>query len=110
MKKRVSIFDPHRENIEKWCKAGMPVREMCNKLGAGYSIQGLYAYIYSRNLRTENMGYASRHNCNKCSFCHEYTNTNNGKGRICSLSWKTIQPMVVYCPVWCELEQKHDKE
>lgn len=106
---RKSMFDPYREQITEWCAQGMSVKEMADRLedmtGELFFETGIYAYIYRHNLRFRPWQdvYDARNQCSKCEFCHTYTNTNNGKGRICSKSWRTIQPNVRHSPTWCEL-------
>lgn len=108
MRYRRSKFDPFREKIAKWCGEGVPVHVMADQL---FEIdeelsdeQAIYAYIRRHNLRTRPWTdvYESRNQCDSCEHCHIYTNTNNSEGRICCLSWKTIQNNVIHSPTWCE--------
>lgn len=108
-RKRASIYDPFKDDIVKWCNSGMPVKDMIVRIGPGYSEQGLYAYIARKGLRTKEAVYEARRKCSKCPFCHDYINTNRTKGRICSMTWRTIQPNVVNSPTWCELGKTYDK-
>lgn len=106
---RVSVYDPFRDEIETWCNAGMPVKEIANRLGPGYSMQGVYAFIRSRKLRrSKEIVINARHKCSECEYCHDFKTVNNTDGRICAKSWKAIQPLVRYCPGWCEREKAYE--
>lgn len=108
MRTRRSKFDPYKEQIRTWCLEGKPVREMADKLmeiDEGLSDeQAIHTYIRRHSLRNRPWQdvYDARNKCDECDHCHIYTNTNNTEGRICCLSWKTIQPNVFYSPKWCE--------
>ncbi len=105
-----SIFDPFRKEIETWCNQGMPVNAMVEILGEGYTVSGLYSYIHTHKLRSAPWKdvFDARNQCDKCEHCHVYINTNNKKGRICSKSWRVIQPCVRHSPVWCEKERGYE--
>lgn len=108
---RGSKYDPFREQIIGWCEAGVPVKTMASILGTDYTWQGVDQYIRSRGLRPigKQAVIGARNCCDRCEFCKNYINTNNGKGRICTKSWRTIQKGVVYCPTWCEKETEYEK-
>ena len=116
MKKRnrASRLDPYRDLITEWSLSGIPVKKMADMLfeqtGDLFFEQGIYAYIYRHNLRFRPWVdvFAARNQCDQCEYCHKYMNTNNSEGRICSLSWRTIQKQVVHCPVWCEKETENE--
>ena len=101
---RTSKYDDFRDQIVEWYGQGMPMSEMVERLGEGFYEQGIYTFIRTRGIkeRSKQMVYDKRPCCKNCEYCHEYINTNNGKGRICSNSWRTIQPNVIYSPTWCE--------
>ena len=111
MRKRRSRYDPYRDLISDWCGKGMTVSTMADILteetGEEFFEQGIYAYIYRHNLRFRPWKdvYDARNQCDSCEYCHKYTNTINTEGRICCLSWKTIQKNVFHSPVWCEKER-----
>jgi len=111
-RKRASMYDPFFDEIKAWCDAGVPVKEMVSRIGAGYSVQGVYQYIRTKGFRysRDHNIYASRCKCDECEYCREYINTNNTKGRICIKSWKSIQPLVRYSPEWCERNKGNDRE
>lgn len=102
------MYDPFKDQITAWCAQGVAVKEMADRLGEQtgelFFEQGLYAYISRNSLRNRPWTdvYESRNQCNECEFCHKYLNTNNKEGRICSKSWRTIQPNVKHSPTWCE--------
>jgi len=108
MRKRKSRYSVYHDLIAEWCAQGIPVSQMADELtemtGDLFFEQGIYAYISRHNLRYRPWKdvYEARNQCNKCEFCKSYINTNNTKGRICTKSWKTIQPNVVCSPKWCE--------
>lgn len=108
MRRRKSMFDPFKDQIAEWCSQGVAVKEMADRLeeqtGDLFFEQGLYAYISRNSLRNRPWKdvYDARNQCKGCEYCHIYTNTNNTKGRICSKSWRTIQPNVTHSPTWCE--------
>lgn len=108
---RSSIYDPFRDNIQLWCAEGRSVREMAEILGDGYEEQGIYHYIRVKKLRKNpwNDVYEARNKCEECEHCQRYINTNNREGRLCKLSWHTIQNGVTYCPTWCEKEKGYEK-
>ena len=111
-KKRSSIYDPYLDEIKTWCDAGVSVKEMISRIGPGYTMQGLYQYIKTNGLRysrNHNI-YAARNKCDSCEYCREYINTNNTTGRICTKSWRSIQPLVRYSPEWCERNRGNDGE
>lgn len=102
------MYDPYKDQIAMWCAKGIPVKDMADMLseqtGGLFFEQGIYAYINRHNLRYRPWKdvYEARNQCDNCEFCHNYINTNNTKGRICSKYWRTIQPNVRHCPIWCE--------
>lgn len=97
------MYDPFIADITVWCNAGVTVKEMAERLGEGYTIQGIYQFIKTKGLRSsKRVTYEARNKCNNCEYCREYINTNNTKGRICTKSWRSIQPLVIYRPEWCE--------
>lgn len=107
-RKRSSRYDAFHDLIAKWCSQGVPVskmtEELSEKTGEVFYDQGIYAYIKRHNLRRGYWKdvYEARNQCDDCEFCKKYINTNNTEGRICTKSWKTIQPNVVCSPRWCE--------
>lgn len=107
MRKRYSKYDPYKELIADWCAQGVTIREMTEMLidqtGEDFYDQGLYAYIYRHGLKFTSMVDARRI-CDQCEYCHKYINTNNTEGRICTKTWKSIQPNVRHSPMWCEYE------
>lgn len=106
---RRSKYDPYREEIEEWCRAGIPVKTMAGRLGTDFTWQGLDCYIRSRGLRTKAVVYEARNHCDSCEYCKKYINTNGGNGRICTLSWRTIQKGVICCPTWCERQTEYEE-
>lgn len=107
MRKRTSRYSKYHDLIYQWCMQGIPVTEMADMLteqtGEIFFEQGIYAYISRHNLRRPWVDvYEKRNHCDKCEFCKNYINTNNTEGRICTKSWRTIQPNVVCSPKWCE--------
>jgi len=108
MRKRRSKFDPYEEQITKWCQAGMPVKEMADRLfeetGEIFDEPAIHSYIFRHRLRERPWVdvYEARNQCNECEHCHKYINTNNTEGRICSLYWRVIQNGVRHSPFWCE--------
>ena len=108
-RERKSKYDPYREQIEEWCGAGIPVKSMVVKLGQGFTWQGLDCYIRSKGLRTKASVYEARNHCDSCEYCRSYINTNGGNGRLCTLSWRTIQKGVICCPTWCERQTEYEE-
>jgi len=110
---RESMFDPFKDQIRKWCEAGVPVKEQAQLLGEGYNRQSLYSYIHTRNLWDDPYStiYDNRNHCSECEYCHRFKN-NMGRytkaDRICSLSWQVINWDVKCCPIWCEKGEKND--
>lgn len=109
-RRRTSIYDPFFDEIKSWCDAGVPVREMVSRIGEGYTMQGIYQYIKTKGLRysRDHNIYSARNKCDNCEYCKEYINTNNTTGRICTKSWRSIQPLVKYSPEWCERNKGND--
>ena len=105
------MYDPFIAEITIWCNSGVPVKEMVERLGEGYTMQGIYQYIKTKGLRSsKRITYEARNKCNDCEYCREYINTNNTKGRICTKSWRSIQPLVKYRPEWCEKEKGNEDQ
>ena len=103
---RRSKYDLHKERITEWCQAGIPLKTMAVWLGDGFTWQGLDQYIRARGLREKTLVYETRNHCDGCEHCRNYINTNGRVGRLCSLSWRTIQKGVICCPTWCEKENE----
>lgn len=109
-KKRVytSMFDPYREQIEKWCDEGMTIREAHKMFPEGYSYEGLMSYINVHHIREGawKRELDARRVCDKCEYCQEFKNSlgnvNVAENRICTLSWRIIGGSVRHCPRWCE--------
>ena len=111
MRKGYSMFTKFRPDIEKWCDAGLTVKEMIKKLPQGYREQGLYYYIWKNGIKYEAHKYEDRYSCDECDYCKRVRNVrgtyNKADNRLCTLSWRLIQYSVKHCPVWCEKgEQK----
>lgn len=105
------MYDPFIKDIAAWCSAGVPVSEMVNRIGEGYTAQGLYQFIKTKGLRcSKEAVYSKRNKCDNCEYCKEYINTNNTTGRLCTKSWKSIQPLVKYRPEWCEKEKGNEDQ
>ena len=110
MKKRRSRLDPYKDQITDWSQRGVTATKMADMLleetGELFSEQMIYTYIYKHGLRYRPWKdvYEARNKCNDCEYCHKYINTNYSQGRICTLSWRTIQSNVINSPVWCEKE------
>jgi len=110
-RRRRSIFDPHREQIEKWCSLGVTVPDMIKMLGGGYSEQALYTFIRNNGLRESwKVVYAARNKCKNCEYCEQIINLNNMKQLVCMKSKRVIRQSVVYSPVWCEKEKVWQKQ
>lgn len=105
------MYDPYLNDIVDWCNAGVPIKEMLKRIGEGYTAQGLYQFIKTKGLRySKEAVYSMRNRCDDCEYCKEYINTNNTTGRLCTKSWKSIQPLVKYRPEWCEKEKGHEDQ
>lgn len=106
MRKRKSRYSKYHDLIAERVSQGIPVSKIADELtdisGDLFFDQGVYAYIARHKLRYVPLGFEGRNKCIECEFCKKYINTNNTEGRICTKSWKTIQPNVRYCPKWCE--------
>ena len=113
-KKRVytSMFDPFREDIEKWCNAGLTLKEAYGMLPAGYSFGGFYSYLRAKGLRGGNWGRAidDKNVCDNCEYCKVYQNEQGGMNkrvnRICTRQWRLISGSVVHSPMWCDLNNE----
>ena len=110
-KRKASMYDPYREDIVKWCAAGVPVSKMLKQMGEGYTLQGLYQFIRTNHLRKQPWTdvYEARNQCEGCEYCHIYENTNGADGRICAKHWKVIGKNVRHSPLWCENEKTDRK-
>ena len=108
MRKGQSMYSPYREQIEKWCDAGLTINQMLEKFPPGYTYQSLYTYIrvnqikdgaFKRELQARNV-------CDTCEYCKKIKNVkgtyNKADNRLCTLSWRLIQYSARHCPVWCE--------
>ena len=113
-KKRVytSMFDPFREDIEKWCNAGLTLKEAYGKLPEGYSFGGFYSYLRAKGIRGGSWGRAidAKNVCNKCEYCKTFQNENGGynkeMNRICTKHWRLVRGSVVHSPTWCSLNNE----
>ena len=117
-KKRVytSMFDPFREDIEKWCDQGMTLQQAYNMLPAGYSFGGFYSYLRAKGIRgcSWNREIDIRNKCAHCEYCHEFKNAkgfvNRQEHLICTKTWRVIGASVRHCPRWCELYMQKIEE
>lgn len=103
-----SMFDPFREDIEKWCDAGLTLRQAFNKLPEGYSFSSFYEYLRVHGIRGNRWRgeLDARNVCNKCEYCKRFVNEmgvqNKVVNRICTKYWRLLSGSVRYCPMWCE--------
>ena len=109
-----SMFDPFRDQIEKWCDDGLTPRQVFERLPDGYIFNSFYAYLITHRIREGawKREYENRPVCDKCEYCHEFKNhlgKTTKSNRICTKSWQIINHLVVFCPTWCELYDKHDE-
>ena len=108
MGKRVSMFEPFREDIEKWCDAGLTMRQAFSKLPEGYSFSSFCEYIYVNNIRGRRWQRAidTRNECSECEYCQKFKNEmgryNKVLNRICTKHWRLLNGSIRHCPMWCE--------